>query len=93
MYALPAVPYIGTDDFRYTVGDGTGEQTEGTVRVTARSSTLVGTWPLDDGPDDIPDATGRGFDGTAVGAPQAASCRCTGSPKSRIVPTASNLES
>ncbi|MCP3904868.1 MAG: hypothetical protein GY715_14675 [Planctomycetes bacterium] len=69
VYAMPAIPFIGDDTFHHQVGDGTGELSEGTVRVTLRSSALAGYWPLDDVGAEIADATGYGHDGSVVGAP------------------------
>ncbi len=60
---------FGEDSFTYTIGDGTGRQATGTVKVNVRlPNTMQGYWKLDEtsGSTAI-DSSGNGFNGTLEG--------------------------
>ena len=69
-YTAPDDLFVGLDQLDYTVGDGTGQQTPGSVSVEVLPLRLSGWWPLDDGTGSVVADLGE-FQryGTALGAP------------------------
>ena len=52
VYTPPAGVFRGNDHFRYTVGDGTGLETEGDAEVRIAAPSLIGYWKFDGNRDD-----------------------------------------
>ncbi len=70
IYTLPTEPFVGEDTFSYLSGDGTGQQSTGTVTIDLIPTEITGYWSLDEGSGSLAaDSAPAGNDGQVGGNP------------------------